>query len=238
MSLLSICQNALREIGGVEVPSSFVENGNLTARQCLALVLREGNTLERENRWSDLITEHTFTTVADQNSYDLPDDFRAFAEMSQWDRTANLPVMGPTPGFIWQFLKSGIAEGATINRWFRVQARKFVIHPTPQATGDTIAFDYYSKNWIIRQSDAANVSTFYSDNDTTRIDEELLTMGLKWRFLQAKGFPFEAEYREYEAIKSEVRSDDGGKGKINLGRSPLVFNNLPDAGYGDPQVGS
>lgn len=232
MALIDVCTNALRAIGGVEVPSSFVGNGNLTARQCVALVMEAGNSLERVNRWSNLITSYTFDTVADQASYDLPSDFRAFTNMSQWDRTNNRPMMGPTPGFIWQFLKSGIAQGATIDRWFRLQGGKFYIHPTPAADGDTIAFDYYSKNWIIKQLDSTNVRTFFSDNDEFRLDEDLLTIDLKWRFLQAKGFPYEAEYKIFEATRDECLADDGGKGRINLGQRYVMWNGIPDTGFG------
>lgn len=231
MSLRAICQSALREIGGFEVPASFFGNGNITARQCLALVLRDGNTLERENRFASLITTYTFTTVTDTASYALPDDFRAFAHMTQWDRTNQLPMNGPAPAHVWQFLKSGIAQGATISRWFRVQGNSLYIHPTPTSE-DTIAFDYYSKNWITKQSDSEQVREFYSDNDTCLIDEDLLTLGLKWRFLQAKGMPFEAEYREYESVRDSVMADDGGKGRINLGRPRPVFDQIPDTGFG------
>lgn len=232
MSLLDICTNALNETGGLEVPASFFGNGNLTARQCLALVQRGGNDLERVNRFTALIATYTFSTVAGTATYDMPADFRAYANMSQWDRTNNRPLMGPTPGFIWQFLKSGIAQGATIDRWFRMQAGSIVIHPTPVVSGDIIAFDYYSKNWITKQSDKSNIRTFSSDNDTARIDEDLLTLDLKWRLLQAKGFPFEAEYQNWSSVLEEVRADDGGKGRINLGRSNVEWTGIPDTGFG------
>jgi hypothetical protein len=232
LSIKEICTNALVEIGGVEVPSSFVGSGNLTAKQCLALLLAGGKSIERTNRWSALIDTYTFTTVANQASYDLPSDFRAFANMSQWDRTFNRPMMGPTPALVWQFMKSGIAQGATIDRWFRIQGGKFFIHPTPQADGDTIAFDYYSKNWIIKQSDNSYVNTFFSDNDEVRIEEDLLTLDLKWRFLQAKGFPFEAEYKIFEATRDECLADDGGKGRINLGKRYEQWTGIPDTGFG------
>lgn len=231
MAILDVCTSALREMGGVAVPSSFVDNGDLTARQCLALLTRGGNSLERTYRWNELIDTYTFTTESGTASYDLPSDFRAFANMSQWDRTNNRPMMGPTPAYMWQFLKSGIAQGATIDRWFRIQGGKFFIHPTPTSE-DTIAFDYYSKNWITRQSDSVNARAFASDNDVPRLDEDLLTLDLKWRFLQAKGWPFEAEYKEFAATVDEVLSDGGGKGRINLGTSHVVFSGLPDTGFG------
>lgn len=230
MSLLTICQNALKEIGGFEIPSSFYGSLNLTARQCVALVEREGKTLEREHRWVELIVSTTITTVSGTATYALESDFRAFANMSQWDRTNTRPLVGPTSGATWQWLKSGIANSGTIERWFRVQGSNVAIHPTP-SSADTIAYDYYSKNLVDRQT-GSDAATFASDNDTSLIDEELLTMGLKWRFLQAKGMPFEAEYKEYEAIKTDRISDNGGKGIICLGRPALVSTNLPDTGYG------
>lgn len=237
MSLLSICTNALSEIGGVEVPSTFFQSGNLTARQCVALVLRGGNDLERTNRFAALINTYTFLTVAGIATYDMPSDFRAFANMSQWDRTNNRPLIGPTPGFIWQFLKSGIAEGGTIDRWFRIQGTSIVLHPTPTASGQTIAFDYYSKNWITKQSDNTSVRAFFSDNDTCQIDEDLLTLDLKWRFLQAKGFPFEAEYQNWASVLEDIRSDDGGKGLVDLNRKLIArswsrWPGIPDTGFG------
>lgn len=187
--------------------------------------------LEREHRWSSLITSTTITTVDGTANYALPDDFRAFANMSQWDRTNSLPLAGPTSAGTWQFLKSGIAASATINRWFRVQNGYVYIHPTP-SSADTLAYDYYSKNWIIKQADSSYQHTFNSDNDTLRLDEELVTMGLKWRFLQAKGFPYQPEYLEYEVLKSELYGDDGGRGVISLGRPYMNHTNLPDTNFG------
>ena len=82
------------------------------------------------------------------------------------------------------------------------------------------------------EADATNVSAWTSDADTARLDEDLLTLGLKWRFLQSKGMPFEAEYREYESIKSELLADNGGKPLIDLGPRRLDMSNLPDTGFG------
>jgi hypothetical protein len=231
LSLLSICTDALDEIGGFEVPGSFYGNPNPTARQCLKLVQREGKTLEKEYRWSALITSTTITTANGTANYDLPDDFRAFANMSQWDRTNYMPLLGPASGAQWQFLKSSVASTTTINRWFRVAGGDIYIHPTPSSV-DTLAYDYYSTAWIIKQADQSNVTEFTSDNDTCRLNEDLLTMGLKWRFLQAKGMPYQPEYAEYEAVKMELVGDDGGKGPICLGKTGRVISQIPDTGFG------
>jgi len=234
MSLGSICTNALRELSGFEIPASFYGNTNLTARTCVALVRREAMTLERTYRWSELIDTYTLSTVEGQDSYDLPSDYRAFANQSHWDRTKSRPMIGPASGAEWQWLKGYLAAGATIDRWWRLQGTKFYIHPVPTNTGDTIAFDYYSKNWVTKQSDNSNTSDWTSDNDTSRLDEELLTAGLKWRFLQAKGMPFEPEYKEYETLVEHAQADNGGKRKITLGPTGVIPTKLPDRGFGPP----
>jgi len=234
MSLLTIATNALSEIGGFAVPDTFYGNANPTASACVALANREGSTLEKECRWSELITEGTITTVSGTATYAKPSDFRAFANMSQWDRTNSWRLTGPTPSFVWQWLQSGITVASAMNKWFMVRGAYIHIYPTPTVSSETIAFDYYSKSWVTKQVDSSSVAAWTADNDTARIDEDLLTMGLKWRFLQSKGMPYEPEYKEYEAIKESLRDDNGGRGIICLGgqRTSSLSDLLPETGYG------
>jgi hypothetical protein len=121
-----------------------------------------------------------------------------------------------------------------MNKWFMVRGAYLTIYPTPTVSDETIAFDYYSKSWVTKQVDSSNVAAWTADNDTSRINEDLITMGVKWRFLQAKGMPYEPEYREYESVKESLKEDNGGRGSINLGRGSGVNydGNIPDQGYG------
>jgi hypothetical protein len=239
MSLLTIAENALNEIGGFDVPTSFYGSTNATAKQIVAICNREGKTLEKEIRWAELITEHTFTTVADTATYALPSDFRAFGPMSQWDRTNNWRMGGPVPPFVWQWLKSGNTVGTQANKLFMVRGAYFTIYPTPSGTDD-IAFDYYSNAWVTKQVDSSNVAAWTADNDTARLNEDLLTMGVKWRFLQAKGMPYEPEYKEYESIKESLREDNGGRGPIRLTRAAPTRDEMATSGAigGDSGGGS
>jgi hypothetical protein len=234
MTLLSICTAALDEIGGFDVPGSFYGSTNATATQIVAICNREGKTLEKEIRWAELVTEHTFVTVASTATYAMPSDFRAFGPMSQWDRTNSWRLNGPVPSLVWQWLKSGISVASGMNKWFMVRGAYLTIYPTPTVSDETIAFDYYSKSWVTKQVDSSNVAAWTADNDTSRINEDLITMGVKWRFLQAKGMPYEPEYREYESVKESLKEDNGGRGSINLGRGSGVNydGNIPDQGYG------
>lgn len=236
MSLATIAQKALRGLSGFKEPASFYGNADLTATLVVALADESGQDLEKIYRWQELITEHTFTTVNGSATYALPSDFRAFANMSQWDRSNLWRMHGPTPSFVYQWLKSGISVWASNNRWFAVRGNLFTIYPTPTVDGETIAFDYYSKNWVTKQVDSSTTNAWSADNDTARLDEDLLAADLKWRFLQAKGMPFEPEYKRYEALVEALQADNGGRGVIDLGRpAPRMgvgYGNLPDTGFG------
>ncbi len=236
MSLVTICTDALNSIGGFNVPSSFYANTDLTAKQCVALVNEAGKDLEKNDRWSELLTEGSIATVSGTATYDKPTDFRAFGNMSQWDRTNMWRLTGPVPSLVWQWLKSGIVVASTNNRWFMVRGPYITIHPTPTTTGDDLRFDYYSKNWLTVQSTGLSASRWASDNDTALLDEDLLTADLKWRFLQAKGMPYEPEYKRWESLKESLLSDNGARGVIDLGlpvpRNTGFGGNLPQTGFG------
>ena len=237
MSLLSIATTALQEIGGFDIPTTFYGNLNKTAVACVALSNRDARSLEQDVRWSELIKEYTFTTVSGTATYAKPTDFRAFANMSQWDRTNLWRMTGPVPSLVYQWLKSGISVAASNNRYFMIRGAYFTIYPTPTTTGDTLAYDYFSKNWCQKQVDSTYASGWTADNDTALIDEDLITLGLKWRFLQSKGMPYEPEYREFEAIKDAMQADSGGRGAIDMSgmggmRTGVGDGNLPETNFG------
>ena len=233
MSLLSICTNALRGISGFATPTTFYGSTDLTAELIVALANESGQDLEKEIRWQELITEHTFATVAGTATYALPAGFRAFANMSQWDRTNMWRLTGPIPSSIYQLLKSGISVSSTLNKFFMVRGNLFTIYPTPTAA-ETIAFDYYDKRTITKQVDSSYSATWTADLDTSRLDEDLITADVKWRFLQAKGMPFETEYLRYETLKSLLADDNGGRGVIRMGGGTRGDwpGNLPETGVG------
>ncbi len=161
MTIKTSCTNALEEIGGVEVPDSFVGSTNITAKLVVSLATREGAFLAKGYCWDELVLEHTFTTIASQLAYGtgdgatdgFPSDFHKFSNLSQWDRTNFTQMQGPVSPGTWQFLNSSVSGTvATITRWFRKRGTELIIFPTPTVTGDTIAYSYYSKNWVKEDS--------------------------------------------------------------------------------------
>ncbi len=234
-----MCQDALNEIGDTEVPDAFIGNANETAKQIVALAQREGRVLSTGHAWSVLQREHTFTTVASTESYALPSDWRYGVDETAWDRTQYWKMRGSFGAREWQIAKSGLIASTSLRKRFRVKwdtsagAPRIFIDPVP-ASADSLVIEYVSTDWC-ESSGGTGQSAWAADTDVGRLDEELMRQGLVWRFLKAKGLPYEEEFNAYErqvfrAIETDVPSKVIGMGRSRPVRPTDV--NLPESGYG------
>ena len=229
MTLLTACQNALKEMGKWDPPSTIVSNTDPTAYQLLALANRAGRALAKMN-WQVLLSTHSFSTAASTASYALPDDFDRFSNLTAWNGSNYWHIKGPVTAMEWQVRQSSsIASPSGMNTAFRIAGSLFYIDPTPTAI-ETVTYQYYSNEWI-----ANDKTAFTADADTVLFPEDLLVLGIRWRFLAAKGDSFENEKAEYQEQLDLALARDGGRDAIRFSdatRPRELGGNLPDTGYG------
>lgn len=229
LTLVQLCQTALREIGNWNCPSAIVANSSPDAVQLLALINRTGREVAYTKKWQELLATHTFPTVASTADYaagtGTPSDFKSFANLTFWDRTNIKQVRGPVSPQTWEALRSGSLVNPAFQKYFRIAGGTFSIYPTPDAV-ETVAYQYYSKYWIAGQE------RFAADSDTILIDEDLVILGLRWRWLDAKGLAHETIKSEYYGILNSLEADNGGRDAIIFGPSMIPEGNIPEAGYG------
>lgn len=65
------------------------------------------------------------------------------------------------------------------------------------AVGEVAMYNYYSTNWI-QPVTGPRILAFAADTDISLIDEKILTSGLEWRWLAAKGLDYAEAFRRYE----------------------------------------
>lgn len=238
MSLLTICHNVANDTP-VTKPSVIVGSPDETARLLLSCAKKAGESLYRAYNWLSLQTEHTFTTVASQEDYSLPSDYGRLINQTLWDRDNYETIRGPLSPQEWQEYKSSVlADTATIWKRFRIRnvsgTVKFSIHPTPTAAEDLV-FEYVSKNWC-QSSGGTGQATWQADSDTGIVDEYLLELGIRWRFLSRLGLPYAEERKEYDDELRSAMARDGGAPVLHLDRrrGPHFIGpwNVPDTGYG------
>lgn len=223
MSLLTVVQNACAEMG-YGPPNAAAGSNDLMVIQLVALAKREGNELSTgatvglNYDWTVLQTEATWTTVAANLQGSLPTlapGFKYIINDSIWDRTQQRAFPGPLSASQWQWRKAAVASGP-YPEWRIINNSLYMI-PAPTA-GHTGAFEYQSSYWA-QDSGGTNITAYSVDTDTARLDENLITMGLIWRFKKSKGLDYAEEFRSYQTAAINAISRDGGRHKLSLSDS-------------------
>lgn len=212
MSLLSIVQDAARRLN-LQRPSTVVNSTDENAIILLGLAQQEGKALARRHSWQALQTEHTFATVASTASYALPSAFDRILIETVFNRTRRRRMLGDMTPAQWQETQASLVT--MVNPAFRIRGGRFLISPTPTAV-ETIAYEYISKNWC--QSSALTAqSAWAADTDTGILDEELMTLGLVWRFNAKKGLDYAEDMQSYEIEVVQAIMRDGARTRIDTG---------------------
>lgn len=214
MSLLSLVRDAC-DIVGVPRPNSVTAAADQTARTMLTLAQREGRELARRWSWQVLRKEKTFQSVAQTvQTGAVASDFDRMLADSFWNRDEQEPVLGPlTPGE-WQAMVASVA--LPIEAAFQFRAGQIELYPTPTA-GETYGYEYISNQWC-QSTGGTGQTAWAADTDTGILDEELMTLGLVWRFKQSRGLDYAEDMRTYETQVLQAMSRDGTRRVVSLGR--------------------
>lgn len=236
MSLLSICQDAARELP-IAVPSTVASaTDDNDAQLLMRLARKEGYELSRRANWTALRKEHSFTTVAQESQTgSIPSDLSHFVEETMFNRSLRRPVLGPITPQEWQEHKSSLS--VAVDPHFIVRGSTMLFTPVPGA-GESIYYEYISNRWAI-SGDGTPKATFTDDNDThIWKSDEILVLGVIWRWRKHKGLPFQEDLFEYERIVADEIMRDGGKRRIQLndrigivrrGRAQMTdYNTIPN----------
>lgn len=214
MSLLSICQDAARELK-LAIPASIVSNtGDEDAQVLFRLAKKEGYLLSKRAEWTALRKEHTFLTVAadSQGTPSLPTDFEMYVDGTMYNRTSRRRVYGPITPAEWQEHKASLVTH--VNPVFIVRGAQILMSPL-QGVGDTVAYEYISTRWARDAADTEKL-TFSLDTDTSVFVEEILTAGLIWRYRAQMGFEHETARLEYERMVADRIMRDGIRPRLQL----------------------
>lgn len=231
MSLLTIIQ-AVTGLLSLPTPTVVVGSSDRQVQQLLAIANEEGRLLARRHRWQALTEEFTFVTVAaDAQPTAIPADFDRWVPNSFFNRTTRRPITGPITPRQWQWIKAQPVY-STVYLAFRERTGQFLFQPDPPV-GQNIYGEYVSINWC-KSAALAPQAAWAADTDTAFLDETLIQLGLRWRFLKAKGLDYAEDMETYEREVEEAMARDGGSSTLSLSPQPIDLNrvNLPDGSFG------
>lgn len=231
MSLLSIIQEVTGALSLVQ-PAAVAGSVDRQVVQLFSLANEAGRELARAHHWQALQEEANFITVtADAQPAAIPADFDRFVPNSFFNRTTRRPMTGPITTRQWQWIKAQPVY-STVYLAFRQRTGQFLVAPQPPA-GQEIYYEYISVNWA-KSALGVGQPAYAADTDTSYLDETLIQLSLKWRFLRAKGLDYAEEFNTFETELEKAKGRDGGTTMLSLAPRPVDLNrvNLPDGSFG------
>ena len=233
MTMLSIIQRVTGLLS-LPQPSTVIGNTDKQVIQLYNLLNEQGDDQASAAMWQAMTEEGHFTTVAaDIQPAAIPADFNRFIPNSFFNRSTRREVTGPLTPREWQWIKAQPVY-TTVYLAFRERQGNFLMAPQPPA-GQQIYYEYVSKNWALSATSTPQ-SSFQADTDTSYLDEGVMGLGLRWRYLKAKGLEYEEDKDTYEKQLEQVIARDGGSSRLLLAPGPIDWDrvNLPDGNFGRP----
>ena len=132
-----------------------------------------------------------------------------------WNRTTTLPIIPLTNQPQYQARKAVGITGFYQRYW--IQGKHLYLDPVPTAA-DTGAFVYKS-NWWCEDSGGNGQKAWAADTDVGRLDEDIMKLGIIWRWLKRKGFDYAEDFNTYEKRITDAKAQDGANNRLYLNSS-------------------
>jgi hypothetical protein len=218
-TILALVKDAADELS-LARPTSVIDNTtDDTAVKMLRHLTRTCRQLATRYDWQRLRREKTFTTVAaaDQNAANpIPTDFLRFVPDSFYNRTKRYRVIGPLTAEEWQGHQAALAT--RVYDAYTMRGGRVLIAPTP-AADQSMAYEYITKYIGTDTTEATDRLSFTVDTDLPFMDDELLVLGMVWRYRKSEGQDYAEEFREYEMRLNDLYKMDGGRRLLDMAGS-------------------
>ena len=217
MSLLTMIQGVAQDLG-LPTPTTVVGNPDVQVTQLLQIAQREGRDLASRFPWTKMVLSNTFTIAAAQDQGLMngtvvsTSDFDYIIPESFWNRTTTMPIRGPLSFTEWEALQAIPVTGPF--PFYLLRDGHLYLSPTPAVGTQTGAFEYKSTFWCESNAGVGRAA-WAADSDIGRLDENLMSLGITWRWLKRKGLDYGEDFQTYEKRLIDAYARDGGRRILN-----------------------
>ena len=199
-----------------------------------------GSELTTMANWEFLNKEAEISIFADQpdqaeKAFDLPDDFKAMIDDTHWDRSTQLPAIGPINSQDWQWLIVRRTKITTRMMW-RIRQRKLWIK-SPPVTPEPFTFEYLSKDWAVNGTSFLEQDYLESNTDFHIYPWNLMVALTRAKWFENEGYDSKGAYVDFNKMLAYFAGVDKGATSLSLVPGtgyPYIdaVKNIPDTGYG------
>jgi hypothetical protein len=226
---------------GLTPVSDVFASGDTAFKQLTTLLTTCVQELMELYPWQIITRRFQYTTqVGENGDIDLPADFGYMIDQTGWERSENVPLVGPLSAQIWTYLLGRDLVNSTIYASFRFDQNQFRIFPNdPVPAGLDINFEYISRNLI---QVAATNPIEYTDTadqgaDWVMFPPNLVKRMLRMKYLEVKGFDNSVAAADFERALASWQGRDNAAPKLSSRHrnNTILLNgwrNVPDTGFG------
>lgn len=203
---------------GIEVPTVLYGS---TIREQVELAELANDTAEaiaKAHEWQALKTLHTLNGDGSTEDFALPADYdRMPKDQKLWSSRIQTPLTHVTSTDRWLELDIR-SYGFVIGVWSLFGDQ---VHIKPAMVATETAKFYYLSARYAKDSGGTAKAAFSADDDTFRLNDRLLRLGMIWKWKENKGLPYGEDMADYEDALSEEISADKGARILRVGKARL-----------------
>jgi len=219
MTILSVVREVCGVVGVVKPSSLFASiNSNRTMQEMLDLANEMAQRIAYDNReWTRMKTSVTYQGDGVITAFDLPTNYKRMLLTSNvWRSTSSQQPMR----FIAdtdEWMQRRAANWYDAWGEWTLLGEQILIQPV-MGVGVTATFSYLDR-YCVKPAAGGLSDTFVADNDTFRLDERILKLGMIWQWKANKGSPYAEDMGTYtDAIAMAFGADKP---------SPIIIDRAP-----------
>jgi len=172
-----------------------------------------------------------------ERAFDLPVDFKAMTDDTQWDRTTQLPAIGPVNAQDWQWLVVRNTFITTRFLWRLRDNKLWIKSPPPPGHPEDFSFEYLSKYWAVDGLTEAPKERMLNNSDYHIFPWQLVVLFTRAKWMENEGYDSTSALADFrKAFNFETGTDKGATALTLVpGQGYPYINaikNIPDTGYG------
>lgn len=209
MAILDIIKDATKALG-LKVPGAVLSSTDREHVELVRAANKMGIEIARAHTWQKLKRIETITGDDSSTSFSLPANYDYMKKDARvWSSRLSGPFRHVSNEDEWLGLT--VIDFDTVGSWI-IYGGQIHIKPAMAST-ETAKYFYQSANFC-EDSEGNGQTAFVADTDEFRLDDELLTLGIVWRYKDQKGLPYEEDLDDFTAALSDRIEKDGGGDRL------------------------
>jgi hypothetical protein len=221
MTILTVVRDVCAVVGVVTPTSVFAAlAANRTMQEMVNLANEMAQRIAYDTRdWTRLKTAAYFTGDGVTTAWDLPANYkRMLPTTNVWSSTSMHTPMMFIPDTDEWMRRRALNETDSRGEWTLLGDHMHIWPPLGALPPLTASFTYLDRNCVSLASGGYG-DRFQTDDDSFRLDERLLKLGMTWQWKAQKGSPYSEDMGTYsDALQVAMRND---------GPAPIIIDRLP-----------